>query len=507
MSGCCGSRPCENYPWAGMSDGSSGLTELLMSRFIEGQDRSQSVLFPEQLEDWISEDNPVRAVDVFVEALDLRELGFDGAQPADTGRPAYHPATLLKIYIYGYLNRIQSSRRLEREAQRNVELIWLTGRLMPDFKTIADFRRDNGEAIRKVCREFIELSRAVGMFSDAVVAIDGSKFKAVNNRDKNFTQAKMQRRLAQIDESIARYLSQLDSADRQGEAVPEAKITRLNEKIATLRQEIQRLNGLNTLMMQTEDKQISLTDPDARSMATSGRGSGMVGYNVQSAVDTKHHLIVTHEVTNVGSDRSQLSRMSEQARAAIGSETIEAVADRGYYSGEEIVACEQAGITVYLPKPMTSGLLAKGRFGKQDFVYVAADDVYLCPAGEQLTYHYTNEEEGKTLRRYWTTACQTCALKSKCTTGKERRISRWEHEAVLEAVQARLDRNPAKMRERRQTVEHPFGTIKSWMGATHFQTKTLKNVGTEMALHVLAYNMKRVISILGVGGLMEAIRA
>jgi hypothetical protein len=317
----------------------------------------------------------------------------------------------------------------------------------------------------------------------------------------------MQRRLAQIDESIARYLSQLDSADRQGEAVPEAKITRLNEKIATLREEIQRLNGLNTLMMQTEDKQISLTDPDARSMATSGRGSGMVGYNVQSAVDTKHHLIVTHEVTNVGSDRSQLSRMTEQARAAIGSEAIEAVADRGYYSGEEIVACEQAGITVYLPKPMTSGLLAKGRFGKQDFVYVVADDGYLCPAGEQLTYHYTNEEEGKTLRRYWTTACQACVLKSKCTTGKERRISRWEHEAILEAVQARLDRNPAKMRERRQTVEHPFGTIKSWMGATHFQMKTLKNVGTEMALHVLAYNMKRVISILGVGGLMEAIRA
>jgi hypothetical protein len=317
----------------------------------------------------------------------------------------------------------------------------------------------------------------------------------------------MQRRLVLIDESIARYLSQLDSADRQGEAVPEAKITRLNEKITALRQEIQRLNGLNTQMMQTEDKQISLTDPDARSMATSGRGSGMVGYNVQSAVDTKHHLIVTHEVTNVGSDRSQLSRMSEQARAAIGSETIEAVADRGYYSGEEIVACEQAGITVYLPKPMTSGLLAKGRFGKQDFIYVAADDVYLCPAGEQLTYHYTNEEEGKTLRRYWTTACRACALKSRCTTGKERRISRWEHEAVLEAVQARLDRNPAKMRERRQTVEHPFGTIKSWMGATHFQMKTLKNVGTEMALHVLAYNMKRVISILGVGGLMEAIRA
>jgi hypothetical protein len=312
---------------------------------------------------------------------------------------------------------------------------------------------------------------------------------------------------AQIDESIARYLSQLDSADRHGETVPEAKITRLNEKIATLRQEIQRLNALNVQMMQTEDKQISLTDPDARSMATSGRGSGMVGYNVQSAVDTKHHLIVAHEVTNVGSDRSQLSHMTERARAAIGSEAIEAVADRGYYSGEEILACEEAGITVYLPKPMTSGINAKGRFGKQDFVYVAENDVYLCPAGERLTYHYTNEEDGKILRRYWTAACQACALKSKCTTGKERRISRWEHEAVLEAVQARLDRNPDKMRLRRQTVEHPFGTIKSWMGSTHFQMKTLKHVSTEMALHVLAYNMKRVIRILGVDGLMEAIRA
>jgi transposase len=478
-----------------------------MTRFVVGDDRSQSTLFPERLEDYLSEDNPVRAIDVFVDELDLAKLGFGGVEPEATGRPAYHPKTLLKIYVYGYLNRVQSSRRLERECQRNIELVWLTGRLMPDFKTIADFRKDNGEAIRKVCREFVVLCRRLGLFSEASVAIDGSKFKAVNTRDRNFAQAKMQRRLAQIDESIARYLSQLDSADRQGEAVPEAKITRLNEKIATLREEIQRLNGLNTLMMQTEDKQISLTDPDARSMATSGRGSGMVGYNVQSAVDTKHHLIVTHEVTNVGSDRSQLSRMSEQARAAIGSEAIEAVADRGYYSGEEIVACEQAGVTVYLPKPITSGLNVKGRFGKQDFVYVATDDVYLCPAGEQLVYHYTNEEDGKILRRYWTNACQGCALKGQCTTGKERRISRWEHEAILEAVQARLDRNPAKMRLRRQTVEHPFGTIKSWMGSTHFQMKTLKHVGTEMALHVLAYNMKRVMSILGVGGLIEAIRA
>ena len=338
------------------------------------------------------------------------------------------------------------------------------------------------------------------------MAIDGSKFKAVNNRDKNFTEAKMKRRLEQIDQSIARYLSQLDTADRQGPTVPEAKTTRLKEKIATLRQEIERLNALNAQMMASEDKQISLTDPDARSMATSGKGSGIVGYNVQSAVDTTHHLIVAHEVTNVGTDRSQLSNMAEQARMEIGAETLEVVADRGYYEGEEILACETVGITVTLPKPMTSSAKAAGRFGKQDFIYVAADDVYRCPAGERLTYRYTNEEDGKTLRRYWTTACQGCALKAQCTPGKERRISRWQHEAVLETVQDRLDRNPDKMRVRRRTVEHPFGTIKAWMGATHFQMRTLPKVATEMALHVLAYNMKRVMRILGIGELMAAMR-
>jgi hypothetical protein len=289
--------------------------------------------------------------------------------------------------------------------------------------------------------------------------------------------------------------------------VPEARIARLNEKITTLKQEMKRLKALEAEMLQTEDKQISLTDPDARSMTTSGRGSGIVGYNVQSAVDTKHHLIVAHEVTNVGPDRSQLSNMAEQARTALGSETIEVVADRGYFNGEEILACEEAGITVYVPKPLTSGAKAEGRLGKQDFIYIAEDDVYLCPAGERLTYRYTNEEDGKTLRRYWTSSCTRCAIKAQCTTGNERRITRWEHEAVLEAVQARLDRNPDKMRLRRQTAEHPFGTIKSWMGSTHFQMKTLAHVATEMALHVLAYNMKRVMSVLRIGPLIAAIRA
>ena len=477
-----------------------------MAGFVEGIDRSQCTLFPAVLDDYVAEDNPVRAIDVFVDGLDLGKLGFARVEALVTGRPGYHPATLLKIYIYGYLNRIPSSRRLERECQRNIELVWLTGQLAPDFKTIADFRKDNGKAICEVCRAFVALCRKLDLLSAASVAIDGSKFKAVNARDKNFTEAKMKRRLERIDESIARYMAQLETADRHGEAVPEAKVARLNDKIAKLKEEITRLNTINADMIKSEDQQISLTDPDARSMATSGKDTGIVGYNVQAAVDTENHLIVAHEVTNVGTDRHQLSNMAEQARTEMGVETLDAVADRGYYEGEEIKACEEAGITVTLPKPQTSGAKAAGRFGKQDFVYVAVEDVYRCPAGELLTYRFTSEEHGKKLRRYWTSACQTCALKARCTTGPERRITRWEHEAVLEKVQQRLDRNPDKMTLRRQTAEHPFGTIKAWMGATHFLMRGLSKVAAEMALNVLAYNMKRVMAILGVGKLLEAMQ-
>lgn len=479
----------------------------MMAGFVEGVDREQSTLFPALLDDYIDDDNPVRAVDAFVDGLDLVKLGFANVQALDIGRPGYHPSTMLKIYIYGYLNRIPSSRRLERECQRNIELIWLTGRLAPDFKTIADFRKDNGRAIGELCRAFVVLCRKLNLLSEASVAIDGSKFKAVNARDKNFTESKMARRLERIDESIARYLAQLETADRHGDAVPAVKITRLKDKITKLKEEIARLNAINTQMEQSEDKQISLTDPDARSMATSGKDTGIVGYNVQAAVDTQNHLIVAHEVTNIGTDRNQLSGMAEKARTEMGAEKLEVVADRGYHEGYQIKACEESGITVTLPKPQTSGSKAEGRFGKQDFVYDAAADVYRCPAGEQLPYRFTCEERGKVLRRYWTNACKSCAMKSLCTTGPERRISRWEHEAVLEIVQARLDNNPDAMRVRRSTAEHPFGTIKCWMGATHFLTMTLPKVATEMALNVLAYNMKRVIAILGVRALMEAIGA
>jgi transposase len=479
-----------------------------MKRFVEGTDRNQSTLFPECLEDWIAEDNPVRAIDLFVEELGLAELGFCGVDPEATGRPSYHPAVLLKLYIYGYLNRVQSSRRLEREAGRNVEAMWLTGRLAPDHKTIADFRKDNGQAIGKVCARFVELCREMGLLTNASVAIDGSKFKAVNTRDKNFTRAKMERRLAQIEESVARYLSQLDTADRQepSEALV-AKTTHLKEKLAKLASELQRLKAIETEMRAAPDQQISLTDPDSRSMATSGRGSGVVGYNVQIAVDTEHHLIVAHEVTNTGSDRSHLAKMALQAKDVLHADHLDVVADRGYFNSPEILACEQADITVTLPKPMTSNAKSEGRFGKQDFVYLPMEDVYRCPAGEKLTYRYTNEEDGKTLRRYWTTACPRCPLKSECTNGPERRITRWEHEHVLEAVQQRLDKNPQAMRQRRETVEHPFATLKMRMGATHFLMKRLPKVTTEMALHVLAYNLTRIMNIIGVQPLLAVMRA
>ena len=478
-----------------------------MKRFVEGEDRTQVALLPECLDDCIEAENPVRVIDVFVDELALGELGFAGVEPLATGRPSYHPAVLLKIYIYGYLNRIQSSRRLEREAQRNVELRWLTGRLRPDFKTIANFRKDNGRAIRNVCRQFVALCQKLDLFTQAVVAIDGSKFKAVNNRDRNFTRAKLKRRLEQIDESIARYLSQLDTADRHEGAVAQAKVGRLKDKIVILKKQMQGLKAMELRLREAPDEQISLTDPDARSMATSGRGTGIVGYNVQTAVDAKNHLIVAHEVTNVGNDRGQLAMMAEQARAATGIQELTVVADRGYFSGDEILACDQAGITPFVPKPLNSNSKAEGRFGKPDFIYIASDDEYRCPAGQRLIKRFTTVEAGMTLNIYWSSACPRCPIKAQCTTGSERRVRRWVHEAVIDAMQERLDRDPEKMRVRRQTAEHPFGTIKFWMGATHFLMRTLERVRTEMSLHVLAFNLKRLMQLLGIGGLLAAMRA
>ena len=469
-----------------------------MSGFIEGENRYQSTMFPERVDDYVEEDSIVRVIDVFIDRLDISGLGFK-AEAAETGRPGYHPRTMLKIYVYGYLNQVHSSRRLEREAQRNVELMWLTGRLAPDFKTIADFRRDNGEAIRLVCREFVMLCRKLNLLGDTL-AIDGSKFKAVNNRDKNFTRAKMKRRIAEVEASIERYLGQLDSSDH---AEPPKDTRTIEDKIAALKEEMDRLKKFEVRMLEAPDKQLSLTDPDARSMKS--RGSGMVGYNVQTAVDVNSHLIVAHTVTNAGSDRRQLAAMATQAQAELQTDELHVLADRGYYRSEELLACEQANIQTYVPKSVTSNNKAKGQFDRSDFHYIAEDDEYECPAGQRLIYRFTRTESNKVIHRYWSSACPSCPIKAKCTTGDYRRVSRWKHEAVLERAERRLSQRPDAMAIRRAVVEHPYGTLKGWMGYTHFLTKTLDSVSTEMSLHVLAYNMKRAINLLGTKTLIEAI--
>jgi Transposase DDE domain len=348
------------------------------------------------------------------------------------------------------------------------------------------------------------LCQQLDLFSDALVAIDGSKFKAVNNRDRNFTSAKLKRRMEEIESSINRYLVALETADRQEPAIAKAKTERLQDKIAALKEQMQVLRDIEVQLNAAPDKQLSLTDPDARSMKT--RGTGVVGYNVQTAVDAKHHLIVAHEVTNTGLDRDKLTSMSQLARKEMGVENLTVVADRGYFKSEEILACHEAGITVFVPKSVTSSATADGRFGKDDFIYDAAKNEYACPAGERLIWRYSTIESGLKLHRYWSSHCQQCTLKDKCTPSVNRRVTRWEHQDVLEQMQARLDHAPDMMRIRRQTVEHPFGTIKAWMGATHFLTRTIEKVSTEMSLHVLAYNMKRVIKLLGSAALTRAIQ-
>ena len=477
-----------------------------MKRFIEGENRFQSTLFPESLEDYIATDNSIRVVDAFVDKLDFKKLGFERAEPSDTGRPGYLPATMLKIYLYGYLNRIQSSRRLERESHRNVELIWLTGRLMPDFKTIADFRKNNGKAIRGVCTEFVGVCRELELFSATLVAIDGSKFKAVNSRDKTFTRNSVKRRLKKTQANIDRYLAKLDQADREEPEIREVTAAELKQKIASMEAKMEELKAHEAEVEAHPDSQVSLTDPDSRSMKKAGGGSS-VGYNVQTAVDSKHHLIAAHEVTNAPTDRQQLSSMANQAKKALNAEALTVIADPGYYEGQEIVDCYDAGITALVPKVDTSGSKAKGRFSKADFRYDAKANEYICPAGERLSYRFDSIEKGKTLHVYWTTRCSECPLKADCTTGKERRIKRWEKEHILEAAAAELKQQPEAMRRRKEIVEHPYGTIKAWTGPTHFLMKRLPNVQTEMSLHVLAYNLKRAINILGVPRIMQQLRA
>ncbi len=476
-----------------------------MSGFIEGACRSQATLFPDRLDDYLTEENEIRVIDAFIDSLILPDLGFKTI-PADIGRPGYHPSTMLKLFVYGYLNRIQSSRRLEREAGRNVELMWLLGRLAPDFKTIADFRKDNGKGIKNTCREFISLCRQLNMFTDAVVAIDGSKFKAVNSKENNYTPKKLQFHIDRVEKHIDKYLKQLDDSDKAEEKVIDE--TPIKEKLAWFEKRLKELKALAVEVDKHPDKQISTVDPDSRLLKTQGM-TRAVCYNVQSAVDTKHHLILAHEVTNK-QDRGQLCTMGKQAQAALGQDTVTVLADKGYYSGQDIKDTQDAGMTPLVPKGDTSGSEKKGIFNRSQFKYDVDRDVYICPANQVLPYRSTSEEKGLNLKRYWAfdPTCRACKMKPQCSNSKQpRRITRWEHQDQIDQMDELMASRPDSMLIRKQTVEHPFGTVKSWMGATHFLTKRLPNVSTEMSLHVLAYNLRRMISVLGPDKLIAAMAA
>jgi len=475
-----------------------------MSHHIQGQSRTQTTLLPEALDDFVTEDNPVRVIDVFVNEIDLNSLGFHRVQAKQTGRPGYNPATLLKLYIYGYLNRIQSSRRLEKETHRNVELMWLLERLQPDFKTIADFRKDNGKGIKNACRQFIELCRQMNMFSDAEFAIDGSKFKAVNNKAKNYTPSKMKFHIERVEKSIQDYLSKMDRQDND-EKTNSNKVS--ESKLAWLKQRLVELKALEKEVNDHPDKQLSQTDPDARLMKTHHL-SRQVCYNVQSAVDTKHHLIISHNVTNTP-DRGQLTHVASQVQDVLKTQNITVIADKGYFSRNDIKATQDLGIEVNVPITDTSGSEKKGIFNKSLFHYDKQQDVYICPAGATLQNRMRVVEKGLEQDVYFNCiACRDCSIREKCTKSKRdpRRMRRWIYEADIEVMQARLDASPEISLIRKRTVEHPFGTIKMWMGATHFLTKRFKNVSTEMSLHVLAYNLRRMISIMGVTGLVLAMQ-
>lgn len=472
--------------------------------YIAGTDRTQAVLLPEVLDDFVGPDNPVRFLDAFVAHLDLGALGFQRAVPAETGRPGYDPGDLLRLYLYGYLHRIRSSRRLEQETHRNVELMWLLRRLAPDFKTIADFRRDHSKAVKGVCREFILLCRRLDLFGGELLAIDGSKFRAVNARDRSYTPARLATLQRDIDRTIARYLKELERQDQAEAGTEGPSAAALHEKIAALQQRRAAYETLQQELAANGETARSLTDADSRPMMSGGRIE--VCYNVQTAVDGKHKLIVAHDVTNAATDQQQLSPMVAAAQDVLGAARPVVVADQGYYSGVEITACLDAGVTPLVPRPRTSANAKRGLFTKDDFVYEPGADVYLCPAGEPLTYRTTTVELGRTIKNYRTSACGRCALKPRCTRNKDgRKITRTVDEHLLEAMAHRLRRDHRLFAQRKALSEHPYGTMKRGMDQGYFLLKGLRKVRGEFSLTVLAYNLKRVLNIVGVPRLLDAL--
>ena len=475
---------------------------------ITGEDRSQRLLLPDAVDDYVGPDNPVRFIDVFVDGLDLEGAGFERVRPKDKGRPGYAPADLLKLYIYGYLNRVRSSHRLEVETHRNLEVIWLLGRLQPDFKTIADFRRDNRQAFREVFRAFVRVCRELDLFGRELIAVDGTRIKAVNNADRNFTRAKLRRDLQRIDERLEQYLEQMNKADASDESDSTSAVENLQGKIARMRARKATLVGHQKTLDESEEAQLSLTDPDSRAMDPSTRVR--VGYNAQIAVDTKHNLIAEQQVHSKVSDLGLLAETAAEARENLDVDEIDAVADGGYYKIEDIEMCEANGVTPYVPKPDRSPARNSGRFPKSDFRYDPASDRYICPAGQCLEPRYRVKAEGRDRDGTWKiryvnrTACRSCSRREECTATSYRAIVRYENEATLDRMAARLAAQPEVMGRRRNSVEHPFGTIKQWMGQGTFLTRRLQSVRAEFSLTASAYNVRRSITLVGVPALIAA---
>jgi transposase len=470
--------------------------------YIRGENRGQLSFFPQSLDEYIGEDNVVRFIDAFIENLDLAELGFERARPNQTGRPPYHPGDMFRLYLYGYINKVNTSRLLEREAGRNVELMWLLGKLKPDFKTIADFRRDNAGSIKQACRQFTMLCKQMGLFGGRLVGIDGSKYRAVNSKKRNFTEEKLKGLIKYVDKKVEEYLQTMDEMD--SEEIDERKPTKeeLTEKIEELRRRKQDYESKKKVLEEVGETQMSLTDPDSRLMKT--KDGKNVCYNLQMAVDSKHKLIIAHEVINECNDQQQLLNMARKAKEVLGVEQIEVVADKGYWNGEQVSECDKEGITVYIPEKRTSS--KEGIFSKDEFVYRANTDVYECPAKQELQYWYTHKRNGRDVRVYKGVACEGCEIRSKCTTSSTSRlVRRWPGEDALEKMAQRVRGDPDKMKLRGQLVEHPSGTLKRWWGYEQFLTKGLKKVAAESDLMILAYNIRRVINIEGIKKMIEAL--
>jgi len=473
---------------------------------IAGHNRSQALLLPESVDDYVGPENPVRFIDAFVEGLDLAAAGFVRVAPQVTGRPGYAPKDLLKLYVYGYLNRVRSSRRLEAETHRNIEVIWLLRHLKPDFKTIADFRRDNRKAFRPIFRQFVLLCRQLDLFGRELLAVDGTRIKAVNNKDRNFTRASLTKFIEVADAKLDDYLQRLDQSDVSESGTAGSRTKNLAEKIAAIRERRTRCKAMLTELDRTGEEQISPTDPDSRAMAAHTRVA--VGYNIQVAVDAKHKLIVEQQVTNQVVDMGQLTRTAAPAKDVLGVETIAVVADKGYFKIEDIEACEKAGIEPYVPRPQRGPSVKAGLFRKDEFSYDAASDSFVCPAGQRLHPYSSSFLRGLSKTNYTNKpACDDCVIRSLCTNGRFRTVSRLENEAVLDRMQARLAERPDILDRRRETVEHPFGTIKQWMNQGAFLTRGLEKVRAEFSLTALVYNLRRVLNIVGFSKLMAAVAA